>query len=88
MIQKLLALPLLIACWVLMVGCGVIVTGAAVGAGVYTYMDGQLQRSRSRHRGVTRGEVAVLVSPLALAAALASAAGLTVCGAVQSCRGP
>jgi len=28
-----------------MVGCGVVVTGAAVGAGVYTFMDGQLQRS-------------------------------------------
>lgn len=29
----------------LMVGCGFVVTGTAVGAGVYTYMDGQLQRS-------------------------------------------
>ena len=45
MLKKFLILPLLLACWVLMAGCGVFVTGAAVGAGVYTYMDGQLQRS-------------------------------------------
>ena len=45
MIKKLLILPLLLSFCVLMVGCGTFVTGAAVGAGVYTYMDGQLQRS-------------------------------------------
>lgn len=28
-----------------MAGCAVVVTGAGVGAGVYTYMNGQLQRS-------------------------------------------
>lgn len=45
MIQKLLILPLLLFCCVLMSGCAVVVTGAAAGAGVYTYMNGQLQRS-------------------------------------------
>ena len=45
MIKKLLILTLLLSCCVFMAGCGVVVTGAAVGAGVYTYMDGQLQRS-------------------------------------------
>jgi len=43
--KKLLIPPLVLSFWVLMVGCGFVVTGAAVGAGVYTYMDGQLQRS-------------------------------------------
>ena len=45
MAKKLLILPPLLACCILMAGCGTLVTGAAVGAGVYTYMDGQLQRS-------------------------------------------
>jgi hypothetical protein len=44
MIKKSLIL-LLLSCCVLMVGCGAVFTGAAVGAGVYTYLDGQLQRS-------------------------------------------
>lgn len=45
MIKKLLIPLFLLAGCVLTVGCVAVFTGAAVGAGVYTYMDGQLQRS-------------------------------------------
>lgn len=44
MLQKRLVLGLLLGC-LLMAGCAVVVTGAATGAGVYSYMDGQLIRT-------------------------------------------
>ena len=44
MLRKLYVLGLLSVC-MFMAGCAVVVTGAATGAGVYSYMDGQLIRT-------------------------------------------
>jgi len=44
MLRKLFVLGLLAGC-VFMAGCAVVVTGAATGVGVYSYMDGQLIRT-------------------------------------------
>jgi hypothetical protein len=39
-----LLLSAILSCYLITVGCAVLVTGAAAGAGAYTYMNGQLSR--------------------------------------------
>ena len=39
-----LLLPVILSCYLITVGCTALVIGAAAGAGVYTYKDGQLSR--------------------------------------------
>ena len=39
-----LLLPVILSCYLIMVGCAAVVTGAVVVAGAYTYKDGQLSQ--------------------------------------------
>ncbi|MBC8433488.1 MAG: DUF3568 family protein [Desulfobacterales bacterium] len=39
-----LLLPVILSCYLITVGCAAVVTGAAAGAGAYTYMNGELSR--------------------------------------------
>jgi hypothetical protein len=39
-----LLLSVILSCYLITVGCAAVITGAVVGAGAYTYMNGQLSR--------------------------------------------
>ena len=39
-----LLLSVILSCYLITIGCAVVVTGAVVGAGTFTYMNGQLSR--------------------------------------------